>query len=76
MPLGKNVFQLSNLGLSSFIVSVGLWAGFLGLVINTIRASCGVRPPFFVLQRTHEATTFSQVVGPPLLRGTTWSKLS
>jgi hypothetical protein len=29
-----------------------------------------------VLQRTHEATTFSQVVGPPLLRGTTWSKLS
>jgi hypothetical protein len=75
-PFGKNDFQLSYLGLPSLTVRRGLWLGLAGSRIKFMRASCGVRPPFFVLHFTQDATTFSQVVSPPRLRGTTWSRLS
>ena len=39
-------------------------------------ASCGSRSSLRVLQRRQAATTFSQVWGPPLLRGMTWSRFS
>src|SRR5258708_31760693 len=40
-----------------------------------MRACCGVRLPLRRLQGEHAATTFSQVVWPPLLRGMMWSKV-
>ena len=45
--------------------------GTLGWRTNFMRASCGVRPPFWMLQLKHAQTTFSQVVSPPRLRGMT-----
>lgn len=76
LAVGKNVFQLWYLGLDSLSARSGLWLGRLGWLSRRMRASWGVRPPFFVLQSRHEQTTFSQLVAPPRLRGITWSTLS
>src|SRR5688500_20334245 len=48
--------------------------GRLGLRIRCMPASDGVRLALRVLQRMQEHTMFSQVVGPPRSRGTTWSR--
>src|SRR5262245_41784793 len=47
----------------------GLRGGFTGGRISFIPASVGVRPPFRTLQLRQAQTTFSQVSGPPRLRG-------
>ena len=46
-----------------------------GSARGNIRACCGVRLPLRRLQGEQAATTFSQVVWPPLLRGMMWSKV-
>src|SRR5256885_14804890 len=47
--------------------------GGRGRLLGCIRASRGVRLPFFRLQGAHEATMFSHTDSPPRLRGITWS---
>ena len=51
----------------------GRHLGRLGFFSSCMRASCGRRFPFRVLQGMQEQTTFSQVVCPPRSRGRTWS---
>ena len=50
---------------------MGLRFGFAGRRTSFILASWGVRPPFLTLHAKHAQTIFSQVVGPPRLRGIT-----
>ena len=47
--------------------------GGRGRLSGCIRASRGVRFPFFRLQGAQEATMFSHTDSPPRLRGITWS---
>src|SRR6202048_154165 len=54
----------------------GVQRGRTGVRRRCIRASSGVRPPLRRLQGTQEQTTFSQLVFPPRLRGSTWSRFS
>ena len=54
----------------------GRQRGIRGSLSGYIFASRGSLFPLRVLQRMQEHTTFSQVVVPPLSRGTTWSRLS
>ena len=49
--------------------------GAKGLRFSAMFASLGVRSRFFALQRRQQATTLVQLVGPPLERGITWSKV-
>ena len=51
----------------------GRHLGATGFCRGNMFASAGSLFAFLVLQRMHEHTTFSQVVFPPLSRGTTWS---
>src|SRR5204863_7729909 len=74
--LSRKLFHDWYLLLDSFRFSSGLRFGFSGFLMSAMLASRGVRPPFRTLQATHEQTMFSQVVWPPWLRGTTWSRLS
>src|SRR2546423_12053942 len=47
-----------------------------GRRIRCMRASSGVRLPFWWLQRLQHATRLSQVLSPPRERGSTWSSVS
>src|SRR5260370_4197533 len=60
----------------SFRFRSGLRFGFSGLRIRLMCASLGVRPPLRTLQLTQAQTMLSQVLWPPWLRGSTWSRLS
>src|SRR2546423_11656188 len=68
-------FQLSCWCRLKLICTNGRHFGRLGLRIRCRCASCGVRLALSVLHSMHEQTIFSQVVGPPRSRGTTWSRL-
>jgi len=57
-------------------VMPGLLRGLTGLLNKAIPAWLGVRPPFRELHLVQLHTIFSQVVRPPIERGSTWSKLS
>ncbi len=72
----SQVRQLAYFGLFSFNNSNGLRFGRTGRWISFMWASFGVRPPFLTLQVKQAQTTFSQVVSPFRLRGTTWSMLN
>ena len=54
----------------------GAESGRRGVRRSFIRASEGVRPPFFRLQVTQQVTMFSQSLRPPCATGTTWSNVS
>ena len=73
---GTNIFQTAYRRMASWRLSSGLRFGFTGSRISRIPASDGVRPPLCVLHVRQAQTTFSQVSGPPRLRGITWSRLS
>ena len=47
-----------------------------GRRMRCIRASSGVRLPFWWLQRLQHATRLSHVLSPPRERGKTWSSVS
>src|ERR671926_24779 len=47
-----------------------------GRRMRCIRASSGVRLPFWCLQRLQHATRLSHVLSPPRERGKTWSRVS
>src|SRR5262249_43161365 len=74
--LSRNVFHDWYFLWVSFRFSSGLRFGFSGLRIRLRWACFGVRPPLRTLQATQAQTTFSHVLVPPWLRGTTWSRLS
>ena len=57
-------------------VRIGFTLGLRGSVNNFMFACFGVRPPLRELHLRQQQTTFSQVVGPPWLLGTTWSTLN
>src|SRR5271156_4251443 len=67
-------FKLSCRGSEKLICTKGRHLGRLGLRMRCRPASCGVRLALRVLHSMHEHTMFSQVVGPPRSRGTTWSR--
>ena len=74
-PLGvRGAAPLGILGLARRMKTVG--PGGRGRLSGCIRASRGVRFPFFRLQGAHEATMFSHTDWPPRLRGITWSTVS
>src|SRR5262245_5845858 len=54
--LSTNTRQLAYLGLLSLRLKRGLRLGLTGGRMSFIRASCGVRPPFLMLQVTQQET--------------------
>ena len=74
--LRRNGSQLCRTECPRGIDSLGVQAGFTGLVLSFIPASTGVWSALRPLQASQAATQFSQLVGPPRERGTTWSMVS
>ena len=72
----RNMNQGEGIFPWSFICITGSHSGFLGTQRSFIRASFGVRPPFFRLHGPQQHTMFSHVVFPSLLRGRIWSSVA
>src|SRR5205085_10175832 len=72
--VSRNCFQLAYRSSARRMLMTGLRLGLTGFVIRCIRACSGVRPPFFTLQFTQQQTLFSQLLLPPWLLGSTWSR--
>jgi hypothetical protein len=67
----RKVFQQAYFGSTVDCINSGLVRGFPGVESNSIRACCGVLPPFLLLHFMQQQTMLSQVVFPPCDRGIT-----